>query len=96
MQSIFPLLQCQRNIILLFSQHKTFCKTQKSTCEFHLYCWDRVCKVMDSVKLTVSIANLKFLLKHQLLHREVRKVFCMGQAFNGPLNHFFRNPKYLL
>ena len=27
-------------------QYKTLCKTQKkNTCEFHLYCWDHICKV---------------------------------------------------
>ena len=45
MRSIFPLSQCQRNVILLFLRYKTLCKTRKNTCEFHLYCWDHVCKV---------------------------------------------------
>ena len=66
-RSIFPLSQCQRNLMLLFSQYKTLHKTQircffsfltlklftldfpavRLTCQFHLYCWDHVCKVNE-------------------------------------------------
>ena len=45
MRSIFSLLQCQKNLILLFLQYETLCKTQKNTCEIHLYCCDHFCKV---------------------------------------------------
>ena len=49
MRSFFPLLQCQRNLILLFLRYKTLYRThthtQKNIREFHLYCWDHVCKV---------------------------------------------------
>ena len=47
MRPIFPLSQCQRNFMLLFSQYKTLCKTQKNTREFHLYCDDHVCKINE-------------------------------------------------
>ena len=32
---------------LSVSRYKTWCKTQKNTREFHLYCWDHVCKVNE-------------------------------------------------
>ena len=28
-----------------FSRHKTYPSDEKNTREFHLYCWDHVCKV---------------------------------------------------
>ena len=42
MPYIFPLLQWQRNLILLFPWYKILCKTWKNTCEFHFYCWGHV------------------------------------------------------
>ena len=52
MRSFFPLLQCQKNLILLFLRYKTLYRTHTHTHthtqnirEFHLYCWDHVCKV---------------------------------------------------
>ena len=45
MRSIFSLLRCQKNLILLFSRHKALWKTRKNTREFHFYCWDHVCNV---------------------------------------------------
>ena len=47
MRSIFPLLRCQGNLILLFLRCKTLCKTWKNTCEFHLSCWNHVCKLNE-------------------------------------------------
>ena len=47
MRSIFPLSRCQKNLILLFSRCKTFCKPRENTYELHLYCWDHVYKVNE-------------------------------------------------
>ena len=33
------------NLILLFWWYKTLCKTLINTHEFHLYCWNHVCKL---------------------------------------------------
>ena len=57
MRSIFPLLRCQRNILLFF-WYKTRCKTRKNTCDFHLYCSNHVCKASK-----LCFANLGFVLK---------------------------------
>ena len=35
------------NFILIFSWHKASCKTHTKKHEFHLYCWNHVCKVND-------------------------------------------------
>ena len=43
-QSTFLLLWCQRNLILLSSLHK-ICAKHEKTSEFHLYCWNHICKV---------------------------------------------------
>ena len=47
MRSNFPLPRCQTNFILLFLRYNTLCKTRKNTREFHLHCWDDVCKVNE-------------------------------------------------
>ena len=44
MRPIFPLSQCQRNLILPFYQ---LCTKHEITFEFHLYYWDHVCKVNE-------------------------------------------------
>ena len=41
----FHYRDAKENLILLFSQYKTLCKTWKNTLEYHLYCWCLVCKV---------------------------------------------------
>ena len=43
----FHYRDAKENLILLFSQYKTLCKTRKNTREFHLYCWDHSCKVKE-------------------------------------------------
>ena len=47
MPKLCQIMWCQRNLILLFLQYKTLCKTQKNTCEFRIYCWDHVCKANE-------------------------------------------------
>ena len=47
MQSIFPILQCQRNLILLYLGYKTLCETQKRHVNYIIllgsckWCWDQ-------------------------------------------------------
>ena len=36
-----------KNLILLFSRYRTLCKHKKNAREFHLYCWNHVCKVSE-------------------------------------------------
>ena len=87
MWSIFPLSQCQRNLILLFSLYKTLCKTPKIIHEFHLCCWNHVCNVNEWYLL--DCFHCKFRVSTQIM----QNIFHLQQAFNGPSCHsYYSNP----
>ena len=89
MLSIFPIIAISKKSHFILLRHKIVCKTQK-TREFHLYCWNHVCKVNEWC--LVDCLHHEFRVSTQwsrLLHREIYKVFQLRRAFNGPLGHFF-------
>ena len=67
----FPLLWCQRNLILLFSRYKTLYITRENTRELHLYCWDHVCKVNEWCSVDCFHREFRVM---QSLHCQMQKV----------------------
>ena len=45
--SLFFLYRNAKEIPFYYFRNTKLCKTRKNTCEFHLYCWDHVCKVNE-------------------------------------------------
>lgn len=61
-------LQYQINPVLLFLWYITLCKTWKNTPEFHLHCWDHVCKVNELC--LVEHFHRKFRISTQIMVHE--------------------------
>ena len=91
---IFLLSQCQGNFVLLFVLHKRLCKTWKNTCEFHLYCWDLVCKVNECL-IYCFRCKLRVYTEIIVCDHCMCNIFYLWQAVNGPLGHFFHDSNYL-
>ena len=78
MRSTFPLLLCQRNLMLIFAQYKT--AKHEKTREFHLYCWDHVCKVNEWCLVDVFLR--KFRVSTEIVVRDYCIVKCKNVLWN--------------
>ena len=92
MRSILPLSQSQRNLISLFSQHRTLCKTRKNTREFHLHSWHHVFKINEW--FLVNCFHREFRISTQIMVHDyciakLQKFLDLRRVFNSPLRHFF-------
>ena len=76
---------------------KLCAKHEKNTREFHLYCWDHVCKVNESC--LVDCFHSEFRVSTQIMVRGYYIAKCKKSACDGLLMAlwaiFFRDSKYL-
>ena len=79
------------NLILLCWWYKTLCKTRINTHEFHLYCWNHVCKL--NKQRLVDCFHQKFRCYTQITVHNYCIAICrvspLSKTFNGPLDQFF-------
>ena len=62
-----------------FTHNKTLCKTLKNTREFHLYCWDHVCKVNELC--LVDFFHGEFRISTQIMVRDYCVAKCKKSFF---------------
>ena len=81
-----------KEISLLFLQYKPLCRICKNTCEFHLYCWDHVCKVNEWCLgdcFHVEFRASSQALLHNYCIRKCKKLCLSVPGFLWPFEPFF-------